>query len=39
MNTLPVLLILLLATPALAGPVTNAPDPGTWAGIGLEALL
>jgi mono/diheme cytochrome c family protein len=27
MNALPVLLILLLATPAFASPVTNAPDP------------
>ena len=27
MNALLVLLILLLATPAFAGPVTNAPDP------------
>jgi mono/diheme cytochrome c family protein len=27
MNALSVLLILLLATPAFAGPVTNAPDP------------
>jgi mono/diheme cytochrome c family protein len=27
MNALPVLLTLFLATPALAGPVTNAPDP------------
>ena len=27
MNALPFLLILLLATPAFAGPVTNAPDP------------
>jgi hypothetical protein len=27
MNALPVLLILLLATPAFAGSVTNAPDP------------
>jgi cytochrome c2 len=27
MNALPVLFILLLAAPAFAGPVTNAPDP------------